>query len=404
MGTWIEFQSEGRPVRGYLAKPKRKTGPGILVMHAWWGLNPTFQDICDRLAAQGYTAFAPDLYGGQVAETVDGARQLLEAMEFLEARAIAANAVQVLKGHASPSPLGAIGFSMGAAWAIFLSCLQPDDFRAIAVFYGSESAEYPRSQSAYLGHFAEEDEWEPLDGVRQMETNMCDAGCEVEFHYYPGTHHWFFEPDRPEYNPEAAERAWERTLAFFAARLNPQAPLDKDTYDISSDSVSKRTGKSWEEWFSLLDQAGAAQMSHPEIARFLESTCGLSGWWSQHVTGHYEQARGRRLRHEMPGGFQISRSRVISAPLETLFHAWADDSSRLHWLGDIPVQVRKATPGKSIRLKWDISPIEVRFTAKGSDKTQVSILHSRLADAPAAEQMKTFWAEALNRLESYTGG
>jgi carboxymethylenebutenolidase len=76
-----------------------------------------------------------------------------------------------------------------------------------------------RRRAAYLGHFAEQDEWEELEWVRQMESAMRDAGRKVTLHVYQGPGHWFFEHDRPEYDPAAAELAWQRTLEFLRAQL-----------------------------------------------------------------------------------------------------------------------------------------------------------------------------------------
>lgn len=398
MGKMIEFLSEGRPAHGYLASPKSKPGPGVLVLHSWWGLNDFFKKLCDRLATKGYTAFAPDLYGGRVAVTIDEAHQLLEAMDFEEARAIATNATGLLKERSHGTSLGAVGFSMGGAWAIFLSCLQPEDFGATVIFYGSETADYARSHCRYQGHFAEIDEWEPLEGIRQMEINLKEAGCAADFHIYPGVQHWFFESDRPEYNPAAARLAWERMIAFFNTILKPEPG------ETSSEAVLRGTGRDWDTWYTLLDEAGASSMTHPQIARYLTQAHEISPWWSQHITGHYERARGRRARHEMPSGFQISRSRTFAVPVSTLYQLWQNEPERRAWLGDIPIEMRRSVENKVINIAWQGSKVEVRFTAKGEAKSQVTLQQDRLPSADDAEDKKLFWAEAFNRLEQLIRG
>ena len=219
--TQLEYATEKGPMRAYLAQPENG-GPGVLVLHAWWGLNPFFERLCDRLAEQGFTAFAPDLNAGEVAQTVDEAKALMEKRDWAWTEGAAFGAADHLRSlpGVQPGPLGVIGFSMGAAWALELSVKRPQDFGAAVLFYGSNSADFSQSRAAYLGHFAEVDEWEPLDGIRQMESDLRAAGREVTFHLYPGTGHWFFEDDRPaDYNAEAAALAWERTLEFLKEKL-----------------------------------------------------------------------------------------------------------------------------------------------------------------------------------------
>jgi carboxymethylenebutenolidase len=221
----IEFHAGDAQVSGYLALPRRGQGPGVLVLHAWWGLNDFFRSFGDRLASAGFVAFAPDLYRGATAATIDEARELLAKRDFDYMSRAAATAVDYLRQHPAVrgSGLGAVGFSMGAAWSLVLSSAKPDDIAAVVLFYGSESVDFARARAAYLGHFAEVDEWEPLDGVRQMEADMRAAGHEVTFHIYPKVGHWFFESNRPDaYNAEAAQRAWDRTVGFLRGKLKQE--------------------------------------------------------------------------------------------------------------------------------------------------------------------------------------
>ena len=219
--TMMTFQTEGRTIPGYLAMPAKGEGPGVLVLHAWWGLNDFFKTLCDRLAQEGFVALVPDLYGGSVAKTIDEAKQLIGQLNFQEAKAAVLGATDYLRQHPAVrrAGLGAIGFSMGAAYALLLSGLRPENVKAVVIFYGTEGADFAAARAAYLGHFAETDEWEPLEGVRQMEADMRAAGREVTLHIYPGVGHWFVETDRPEYNPAAAQLAWERTFNFLRQQL-----------------------------------------------------------------------------------------------------------------------------------------------------------------------------------------
>lgn len=173
------------------------------------------------------------------------------------------------------------------------------------------------------------------------------------------------------------------------------------TVGISSDAVKARTGKGWAEWFAVLDKAAGRQMPHREIAILLNQKHGLSGWWAQMVTVGYEQARGLRAKHEKPEGYEISVSRTIAAPARSAFRAWNDAALRRRWL-DRPVEIRKATPGKSLRITWADrkTSLSVNLYAKGAGKCQVVVQHSKLPDAKAAERMKSEWARRLDRLQS----
>jgi carboxymethylenebutenolidase len=212
----------GTPVAvGYEALPASGAGPGVLVLHAWWGLNGVVRTICDRLAEAGFVAVAPDLWGGTVATTIEEAESLLEQRDGAAMEQATTDALTYLRAHPAVrgAKLGAIGFSMGAAWAIALSGEHPD-LRAVALFYGCGETDYTAAGAAYLGHFAESDPYESEEYLQQMEAAMRAAGREVEIHRYAGVGHWFFEEDRPDaYNPAAASLAWERTLPFLRERL-----------------------------------------------------------------------------------------------------------------------------------------------------------------------------------------
>jgi carboxymethylenebutenolidase len=183
--------------------------------------------VCRRLAAAGFTIFAPDLYRGQIATTIEDAELLASQLNQHETQAKSdiARAVAYLSERDLVGPeLGVIGFSLGAYYALALSNEDPDRVRAAVVFYGTGHMDYQRSQATYLGHFAEHDDFEPPSNVRSLEDALRAAGRPVTFHTYPGTGHWFFEQDRTGvYNQAAADLAWERTLAFLRRAL-PSPP------------------------------------------------------------------------------------------------------------------------------------------------------------------------------------
>ena len=221
MGEWLPVRSTEH--RAYLAVPESGAGSGVLVLHAWWGLTPIFTDVCDRLAAAGYVALAPSLYAdGATAATITEAEVLRDAHdEEVVAKPVVQAAAEQLRGlpAVNGAQIGVIGFSLGAYWALHLSQVRPDDVSAVVAVYGTDDGDYRTARAAYLGHFAERDDFEPLEAVRALEAKIREAGREVTFYVYPGTGHWFVEPNRPEYDAAAAELVWDRTLNFLNDRL-----------------------------------------------------------------------------------------------------------------------------------------------------------------------------------------
>ena len=214
--------------QGFLAIPPTGKGPGVLVLHAWWGLNETIKAFCTRLAESGFVAFAPDLYHGKVADTIPAAETLGAALDtnHLQAEAEVAEAALFLNelvGEAGRG-LAVIGFSLGAYYALQLAAAVPEHIHSVVIFYGTDGTvggDYSNSRAAYLGHFAENDQFEPQSNVDYLEETLRRAGCPVTFYVYPGTVHWFFEPDRSAYNQAAASLAWDRTLAFLKGSSTP---------------------------------------------------------------------------------------------------------------------------------------------------------------------------------------
>ena len=214
----IKLDVHGRSVTAYLAASE-SGGPGILLLHAWWGLKPFFKQICDQLAWHGYVALAPDLRNGQIAETVDAAKELMRKSDDR----LLGGTVMAARDHLyalTKNEIGVMGFSMGAAWALIAAANDPDTIAATVLFYGAyPDMDFSRVRSKILGHFCEVDEWEPLEGVREMGLNMKAAGVDAVLHFYPETGHWFMESDRPEYNPASAQLAWDRTYEFLKGNL-----------------------------------------------------------------------------------------------------------------------------------------------------------------------------------------
>jgi carboxymethylenebutenolidase len=230
MGKMVEFDTSGGKTAGYLAVPETGQGPGILLCHAWWGLNDFFRSLADRLAGEGYAVLAPDLFDGRVASTIPEAEVQIQGVEADGGRKAASRVTGALDhllglGAAVGPSVAAIGFSMGAAYVSLLST-QRSEIGAVTLFYGgvftgSRPGKYPElTRAALQAHLAPHDEWEPEEPMREVEADMMAAGRPMELYFYPGTRHWFMETDRPEYDPEAARLAWERTLGFLERQLS----------------------------------------------------------------------------------------------------------------------------------------------------------------------------------------
>ena len=222
------FQVDGKTFNGYLAEPPHDNGPGVLVLHAWWGLTEPFQQVCDQLAQAGFVALAPDLYHGKTTASVEEAEALVGALNQHEERVRGdiAGSVQVLRQHEAThlsdgrGKLAIVGFSLGGAYALDMSIRMSQEIAAVVTFYASyPGLDYSGANAAYLCHFAEKDPFEPAESVAEMEQELRAAGRQATFYTYPGTKHWFFEENRPEYDAEAARLAWERTTQFLHQQL-----------------------------------------------------------------------------------------------------------------------------------------------------------------------------------------
>ncbi len=208
-------------MHNYLAKPHSSHRGSILILHAWWGLNDFFKSFCNRLADQGYLALAPDLYQGELARTIPEAENLRNKHKRAVTSSMILEAMDILQQQPDldKKPVGVIGFSLGGWWSLWLNEQRPDQIAATVLFYGSRGMKSINTRSAFLGHFAEHDPYESVSGIRRLEKTLKSAGKQVEFYTYPATKHWFFESDRPEYNPQASTLAWARTLDFLQIHM-----------------------------------------------------------------------------------------------------------------------------------------------------------------------------------------
>ncbi|MFI5227061.1 MAG: dienelactone hydrolase family protein [Candidatus Limnocylindrales bacterium] len=228
MGAFETVVAGDSTTRMYVAGDGRGHAPGVVVLHAWWGLNDDVVAFADRLAAAGFTVVAPDLYGdGQVASTVEDADRLSGAVAESAVNATALAAIDSLAERLGPTvPLAALGFSFGAHWAMWAPT-QRDRVEATVLYYGTTGGSVLTHASVpVLGHFAEDDPYETDEGVAEFEEALRRAGREVTIRRYQGTGHWFAEPSRDAYRPAAADLAFERTVTFLRQRLGPVRPAD----------------------------------------------------------------------------------------------------------------------------------------------------------------------------------
>jgi carboxymethylenebutenolidase len=217
---------EGRPVTGYLARPEGEAGalPGVIVIHEWWGLNDNVRAMTRRLAAEGYATLAVDLYEGRVAENPDSARALVQAASAREG-ALTENLVQAyryLAGERHAPRVGAIGWCFGGGWSLRTALALPDSLDAAVVYYGqpvTERDRLARLNVPVLGLFGGADQGIPVARVREMEATLHELGKDATIVVYEGANHAFANPSGDRYDAEAAEDAWDRTVAFFAEHL-----------------------------------------------------------------------------------------------------------------------------------------------------------------------------------------
>ena len=178
-----------------------------------------------------------------------------------------------------------------------------------------------------------------------------------------------------------------------------KATKKKAAPGMSDAAVKAKTGKTWAEWIAVLDKAGAKAMSHKEITKLLGQRHKLADWWSQMVTVGYERAKGLRELHQTASGFNTSVSRTLATGLDQVFAAWDETRTRASFLKEA-IAVTTRNPGKNMRFAWDKDggKVEVRFTAKGPEKAQITIDHMGLASSAAVKRVKGFWADTLEKM------
>jgi len=224
MGEMVQFPNNGGTTSGYLSTPQSGSGPGVVVIQEWWGLVDHIEEVCDRCAAEGFVALAPDLYHGKSTKSPDEAGKLMMAMRIDQAdrdlRA-AADYLSTLDSTTSEK-VGVVGFCMGGALALYTATKNPK-IGACVVFYGGHpnvKPDLPNLHAPVLGLYAERDGFVTPASVRELERKLKDLGKDVEVKIYPDADHAFFNDSRPEvYKADAAADAWQRTVEFLRKNL-----------------------------------------------------------------------------------------------------------------------------------------------------------------------------------------
>ena len=223
-GQNVEIRSNGSVTQAYLAVPE-ETGLGVIVLQEWWGLVPHITSVCDRFAAAGFVALAPDLYHGKTTTSPDEAGRLMMALNIDEAAKDLKSAVTFLLSQnatANKRKVGVVGFCMGGQLALFAAC-ENREIGACVDFYGIHPNVKPNLvalKAPVLGFFGEKDEFVTPDAVRKLETEFKKQGKTADFSIFPNVGHAFFNDSRPDvYDEQYATQAWQKMVEFFRQHL-----------------------------------------------------------------------------------------------------------------------------------------------------------------------------------------
>ena len=217
---------DGAPVTGYLARPEGHDGPlpGLIVIHEWWGLNDNIRAMTRRLAGEGYTAMAVDLYGGKTADDPTAARQMMVAVGD-STEAAASNlrqAFDYLEKEQGAPRVASIGWCFGGGWSLETALLLPEQLDAAVIYYGrvvTDRARLATLKMPILGIFGGKDRGIPITDVKIFEGTLAALGKDATIIVYPDADHAFANPSGRNWNPQAAADAWRDTVEFLAKHL-----------------------------------------------------------------------------------------------------------------------------------------------------------------------------------------
>jgi carboxymethylenebutenolidase len=229
MSETVWFKSNGNMASGYLAKPASGSGPGVLVIQEWWGLDNSLKEMADRLAAAGFVALAPDLYHGEVAghTEMDKAAHLMQSMPADRAGKDMSGAVDYLAGHnaVTSKGVGVVGFCMGGMLSFLIAANRGDKVKAIVPFYGfpqgDAEPDWSKMTAQVSGHMAENDSFFSPAGARALEAKLRGMGKTVTLTVHPGTGHAFMGPHNAlgTLNEKLAAQIWPEVISFLQKTL-----------------------------------------------------------------------------------------------------------------------------------------------------------------------------------------
>ncbi len=214
----VEFASNGNTASGYLALPESGTGPGLVVIQEWWGLNDHIKDVTDRFAAAGFVALAPDLYHGTVVTEPDEAGKEMMALELATAAKDLSGAIDLVRERSGNDSIGVTGFCMGGGLTLTLACQRPDAVAIAVPWYGvipweNAQPDWSALGGKIVGHIAGNDDFFGPAAAAELEQTLEGLGKDATFHVYAGAEHAFFNDTRPEvYSADDSALAWQRTV------------------------------------------------------------------------------------------------------------------------------------------------------------------------------------------------
>ena len=222
----VEFQANGGTAPGYLATPESGSGPGTILLQEWWGLEDHIKEVCDRFAAEGFFALAPDLFRGETTDQPDEAEQKMMAMSMDQAEKDMRGAVDHLAAQDGyeGQGVGSVGFCLGGGLAIWAATINPKVRAAVSYYYVMPHGkpDFSKVQAPVLGHFGTGDDFVSVDDAKALEKEISEASSNsVEFEFYEGQGHGFFnDTDRlGTYDKQAADQSWQRTVDFLRSNL-----------------------------------------------------------------------------------------------------------------------------------------------------------------------------------------
>jgi carboxymethylenebutenolidase len=227
VGEMVSFPSNGGSCDGYVAVPSTGNGAGVIVIQEWWGLVGHIRDVADRFAAEGFVVLAPDFYHGAKTDEPDEAVRLLMGLAMDQAAKDIQGAARYLgsRDEVTSDGVGVVGFCMGGSLALWSGALADEVKVAVGFYPGVPWERMSPTWGNYANksamiHASEDDGTSSADGIQTAIHGIEDAGGTVEVYDYPGSHHAFFNNERPEvHSKEHSETAWRRTLDLLGSRL-----------------------------------------------------------------------------------------------------------------------------------------------------------------------------------------